>query len=233
MLFFVLLLHDLRENKNIFDKHKSPRMLSSFLAKKILPAVTLQKAEDALPVAEALLQGGLNIMEVTFRTDTAASAIGRISRECPEMIVGAGTILNIPQLKMAMDAGARFALSPAFNAGVCRQAKQLGFPFLPGIMTPTEMEMAYELDYRILKLFPSEQVGGMAFLKSLSGPYGHLDMQFIPMGGVNLQNMGGFLQLPNVIAVGGSWLAAKDLIAAQKYSAITENVRQALQKIIN
>lgn len=208
-------------------------MLSSFLSKKILPAVTLQKAEDALPVAEAMMTGGLNIMEITFRTDIAAHAIREISNEYPEMIVGAGTILNIPQLKMAMDSGARFALSPAFNASVCQEAKRLGFPFIPGIMTPTEMEMAYELDYRILKLFPSEQAGGMAFLKSLSGPYGHLDIQFIPMGGVNLQNMGGFLQLPNVIAVGGSWLAAKELVAAKKYAAITENVRLALQEINN
>ena len=208
-------------------------MLSSFLSKKILPAVTLQKAEDALPVAEAMMTGGLNIMEITFRTDTAAHAIREISNEYPEMIVGAGTILNISQLRMAIDSGARFALSPAFNESVCLEAKRLGFPFIPGIMTPTEMEMAYELDYGILKLFPSEQVGGMAFLKSLSGPYGHLDIQFIPMGGVNLQNMGGFLQLPNVIAVGGSWLAAKELVAAKKYAAITENVRLALQEINN
>jgi 2-dehydro-3-deoxyphosphogluconate aldolase/(4S)-4-hydroxy-2-oxoglutarate aldolase len=98
-------------------------------------------------------------------------------------------------------------------------------------MTPTEMERAYELDYRILKLFPSEQVGGMAFLKSLSGPYGHLNIQFIPMGGVNLQNMEGFLKLPNVVAIGGSWLAAKELIAAKDFSAITENTRQARKKV--
>ncbi|MFI5123941.1 MAG: bifunctional 4-hydroxy-2-oxoglutarate aldolase/2-dehydro-3-deoxy-phosphogluconate aldolase [Chitinophagales bacterium] len=206
-------------------------MLSSFLAKKILPAITLQKAEDALPVAEALLKGGLNIMEITFRTDIASRAIRLISDQYPEMITGAGTILNISQLNEAIGSGARFALSPAFNAKVCTEAKQLDFPFIPGIMTPTEMEMAYELDYRILKLFPSEQVGGMAFLKSLSGPYGHLDIRFIPMGGVNLQNMDGFLKLPNVMAVGGSWIAAKDLIAAKDYAAITENVRLALQRI--
>lgn len=206
-------------------------MLSSFLAKKILPAITLQKSEDAFPVAEALLKGGLNIMEITFRTDVASRAIRLISDQYPEMITGAGTILNISQLKEAIGSGARFALSPAFNAKVCTEAKRLDFPFIPGIMTPTEMEMAYELDYRILKLFPSEQVGGMAFLKSLSGPYGHLDIRFIPMGGVNLQNMDGFLRFPNVVAVGGSWIAAKELIAAKDYATITENVRLALQKI--
>lgn len=206
-------------------------MLSSFLAKKILPAVTLQKAEDALPVAEALLKGGLNIMEITFRTDIASVAIRLINDQYPEMVTGAGTILHIAQLNEAIDAGARFALSPAFNAKVCVEAKRLDFPFIPGIMTPTEMETAYELDYRTLKLFPSEQVGGMAFLKSLSGPYGHLDIQFIPMGGVNLQNMDGFLKLSNVAAVGGSWIAAKELIAAKNYAAIAENARQALQKI--
>ncbi len=191
----------------------------------------MQKAEDALPVAEALLKGGLNIMEITFRTDIASQAIRLISDQYPEMITGAGTILNISQLNEAIGSGARFALSPAFNAKVCTEANRLNFPFIPGIMTPTEMEMAYELDYRILKLFPSEQVGGMAFLKSLSGPYGHLDIRFIPMGGVNLQNMDGFLKLPNVMAVGGSWIAAKELIAAKNYAAITENVCLALQKI--
>lgn len=206
-------------------------MLSSFLAKKILPAITLQKADDALPVAEALMKGGLNIMEITFRTGVASEAIRLISDQYPEMITGAGTILNISQLNEAIGSGARFALSPAFNAKVCAEAKRMDFPFIPGIMTPTEMEMAYELDYRILKLFPSEQVGGMAFLKSLSGPYGHLDIRFIPMGGVNLQNMDGFVKLSNVVAVGGSWIAAKELIAAKDYAAITENVRLALQKI--
>jgi len=206
-------------------------MISSFLAKKVLPAVTLQREEDALPVAEALLKGGLNIMEITFRTDTAPAAIRQISNQFPEMIVGAGTILNISQLNEAISSGARFGLSPAFNAKVCEEATRLNFPFIPGIMTPTEMERAYELDYHILKLFPSEQVGGMAFLKSLSGPYGHLNIQFIPMGGVNLQNMEGFLKLPNVVAIGGSWLAAKELIAAKDFSAITENTRQARKKV--
>ncbi|HEY4153855.1 MAG TPA: bifunctional 4-hydroxy-2-oxoglutarate aldolase/2-dehydro-3-deoxy-phosphogluconate aldolase [Puia sp.] len=208
-------------------------MLSSFLTKQILPAVTLQKEEDALPVAEAMMKGGLEIMEITFRTDIAARAIRRISTEYPEMIVGAGTILNTSQLQMAIDSGARFALSPAFNAPVCTEAKRLDFPFIPGIMTPTEMEAAYGLDYRILKLFPSEQIGGIAFLKSLSGPYGHLGIQFIPMGGVTLQNMDGFLKIPGVIAIGGSWLASQELIAEKNYPAITENVRRALQKVNN
>lgn len=207
-------------------------VLPTALQQKILPAITFHSAEHALPVAEALLTAGLNVMEVPLRTGEALEAIETIRKYYPDMYIGAGTILNAGQLQSAINAGAQFGLAPGLNQKVCEGAISAAFPFIPGVMTPSDIELAYELGYTIVKLFPAGQVGGMGYLKAMQGPYGQLGMQFIPMGGVNLQNMAGYLALKNVIAVGGSWLAAKELMDKGNYTQIKYNVTDALKEAV-
>ena len=201
------------------------------LQQKILPAVTFYAEEDVLPVAEAFLEGGLRVMEIPFRTAIAEKAIAAIRKKFPEMNVGAGTLLNASQLQKAYNTGALFGLSPALNQTVINEAKRVNLPFIPGVMTPSEIELANELGFSIHKLFPAEQIGSISFLKAMLGPYEQLNLQFIPMGGVRIDNMAEYLKLKNVIAVGGSWMATKELMAAKNYKAIRNNVADALQKI--
>ncbi|ULQ54048.1 bifunctional 4-hydroxy-2-oxoglutarate aldolase/2-dehydro-3-deoxy-phosphogluconate aldolase [Flavihumibacter fluvii] len=201
------------------------------LQQKILPAITFDALEDVLPVAEALLEAGLNVMEIPFRTAIAEKSVKLIRTSFPEMFVGAGTLLNTIQLRMAADAGAQFGLSPGLNQTVCLEAMKINFPFIPGVMTPSEIELAAEMGFGIQKLFPAEQLGGIAFLKALQGPYDQLKVKFIPMGGVNIRNATAYSQLKNVIAIGGSWLATTELMATKKYSTIQENVTTALQLV--
>jgi 2-dehydro-3-deoxyphosphogluconate aldolase/(4S)-4-hydroxy-2-oxoglutarate aldolase len=205
--------------------------LAEALSQKILPAITFDTEEHVLPVAEALLKAGLRVMEIPFRTAIAEKAIAALRKTFPEMYVGAGTLLTTGQLTKAVDAGAQFGLSPGFNQTVCNESKRIGFPFIPGVMTPSEIEFANELGYPILKLFPAGQIGAMSFLKAMQGPYEQLNVQFIPMGGVSIDNMSGYLALKNVIAVGGSWIATKELMEAKNYQAIENNVTEALHKV--
>ncbi len=204
------------------------RFLHTVLQQKILPAVTFSSTEEALPVAEAILKGGLRVIEVPFRTGVASAAIRIIRKEIPEMYVGAGTLLSSAQVKQAVNAGAQFGLAPGFNPSVCQEAINNEFPFIPGVMTPTEIELAAEMNFKILKLFPAAQLDGIRFLKALIDTYEQLQTRFIPMGGVSVMNMKEYLQIKNVIAIGGSWLASKDLIAAKDFSKITEQVKEAL-----
>jgi 2-dehydro-3-deoxyphosphogluconate aldolase / (4S)-4-hydroxy-2-oxoglutarate aldolase len=205
-------------------------LLINALQQKILPAVTFSSLDEVLPVTEALLKGGLQVMELPFRTEVAANAIAMIRKHFPEIHVGAGTLLSIMQVKQALDAGAQFGLAPGFNPSICKDALDNDFPFIPGVMTPSEMESAAALDFKILKLFPAAQLDGVRFLKALQDPYEPLQIQFIPMGGVSLSNLHEYLQLKNVIAVGGSWLASRELISGRQFHKITEGVRQALLK---
>ena len=206
-------------------------LLHTALSRKILPAVTFSSAEDVLPLAEALLRGGLDVMEITFRTAVAAEAIKIIRKNFPEMYVGAGTLLSVSQLKHAMDAGAQFGLAPGLNPVVCNNASENHFPFIPGVMTPSEIELAAGMGFGILKLFPATEVGGAHFLKAIQDPYRSLQIKFIPMGGVSVSNMNGYLQLENVIAVGGSWLTKDELLRTKRFDKISESVKEALQKI--
>jgi len=167
-------------------------------------------------------------MEVTLRTDTAVAAIRAVASNISGMTIGAGTILNVSQLHQAIDAGAVFGLSPSLNLNVVKEANRLNFFFIPGVMTPSEIETAYENGCTVLKLFPVSSIGGISFLKSVQSPYAHLQLQFIPMGGINLHNMKDFLELRNVIAVGGSWLAPEELMKRNDYAAIEKNTRDAL-----
>ncbi len=170
-------------------------------------------------------------MEITFRTSAAAEAINLIRKNLPEMYVGAGTLLSEIQINQAVEAGAQFGLAPGFNPSVCNNAIKNNLPFIPGVMTPSEIERAAEMSFDILKLFPAAQLDGIGFLKALSEPYLQLQTKFIPMGGVSVHNMNEYLQQKNVIAVGGSWLAKGDLISENKFDKITELVREALLRI--
>jgi 2-dehydro-3-deoxyphosphogluconate aldolase/(4S)-4-hydroxy-2-oxoglutarate aldolase len=197
--------------------------LTKVLKQKILPAITFDAMEHVLPVAEALLNAGLTVFEIPFRTKIAEEAIVLIRKTFPEMNVGAGTLLTTVQLKKAIDAGAPFGLSPGFNQTVCKEVNQYGFPFIPGVMTPSEIEQAYEMGFSIQKLFPAEQIGGPSFLKAMMGPYDQLGVKFIPMGGVNMENIEAYVKLKNVIAVGGSWMVTKELMTSKNYKAIELN----------
>jgi 2-dehydro-3-deoxyphosphogluconate aldolase/(4S)-4-hydroxy-2-oxoglutarate aldolase len=195
---------------------------------RIVPVVVLEQEESAEPLAETLLKAGLDVMEITFRTAAAAAALSRISARLPEMLLGAGTLLEPDQVSRAVDAGARFAVAPGLNENVLAAARRAGIEMVPGVMTPSEVERALGLGCRTLKFFPAEQAGGVAMLRALGGPYGHTGVRFVPTGGVSPGNMLSYLELPFVVAVGGSWMVEKKLIAAKEWSQIEQLTRAAV-----
>lgn len=203
-------------------------MLDRIARTRIVPVVVLDREEDAEPLAEALLAGGLDVMEITFRTSAAAGAIRRIAEEFPEIWVGAGTLLEREQVLRARDAGAAFGLAPGLNPQIVEAATACGLQFAPGVMTPGEVEQALALGCRVLKFFPAETAGGIGMLKALAGPYGHTGVRFIPTGGITANNLGDYLKLPIVAAIGGSWMVDKALVAAANWAEITRLTREAL-----
>lgn len=204
-------------------------MIDRIEAKRIVPVVVLDSEEDAEPLAEALLAGGLDIMEITFRTAAAAGSIRRIADRFPEILVGAGTLLSPDQARAAKDAGAVFGLAPGLNPAVVQAANETGLVFSPGIMTPSDIESALTLGCRLLKFFPAGAAGGPGMLKALAGPYGHTGVRFIPTGGVNSGNLADYLALPVVAAIGGSWMVDRKLVAAKQWDEITRLTREALE----
>jgi 2-dehydro-3-deoxyphosphogluconate aldolase / (4S)-4-hydroxy-2-oxoglutarate aldolase len=193
-------------------------VVSAVGASRILPVVVLDDARHAAPLAAALLEGGLRSVEVTFRTDAAAEAI-RVMSERPELLVGAGTVLTPAQVDRAVEAGARFVVSPGFGPAVVRHCQQLGVPVFPGAATATEIQMALDAGLDTVKFFPAEQLGGIAMIKALAAPFRSL--RFIPTGGVNTANLADYLAHPAVLAVGGTWMVAPDLLAAGRWDAVT------------
>ncbi len=205
------------------------RMIERILAKRIIPVVVLDKAEDAEPLAEALLAGGLDIMEVTFRTAAAEESIRRIAARFPEILLGAGTLLDGEQVRRARAAGAVFGLAPGLNPQTIAVAREVGLEFSPGVMTPSEVEQALSLGCKLLKFFPAEAAGGVSMLKSLAGPYGHTGVKFTPTGGISPANLQSYLKLPVVAAAGGSWMVEKALVNAGRWDEITRLTREALE----
>jgi 2-dehydro-3-deoxyphosphogluconate aldolase/(4S)-4-hydroxy-2-oxoglutarate aldolase len=203
-------------------------MIARILARRIVPVVVLDSAESAEPLAEALLAGGLDIMEITFRTAAAEESIRRISSRFPEILVGAGTLLEEGQVLRAKDAGAGFGLAPGLNPEIVAAAREAGLQFSPGVMTPGEVEQALSLGCRLLKFFPAEAAGGVKMLKSLAGPYAHTGVKFIPTGGISMENLAAYLKLPIVAAIGGSWMVDKQLVSDGKWAEITRLTREAL-----
>ena len=204
-------------------------MINRILTKRIVPVVVLDDAEFAEPLAEALLAGGLDIMEITFRTEAAEESIRRIATQFPEILLGAGTLLEKEQVQRAKDAGAVFGLAPGLNPNIISAANKIGLQFSPGVMTPSDVEMALALGCKLLKFFPAEVAGGVDMLKALSGPYGHTGVKFIPTGGVTSENIRDYLKLPIVAAIGGSWMVDKKLINEKKWGEITRITRHAIE----
>ena len=195
-------------------------------AGRILPVVVLEDAAGAEPLAAALREGGLSAVEVTFRTDAAAAAIAGITKYDSSMLVGAGTVLTVEQADRAVEAGARFVVTPGFGPAVVNRCRELGVPVFPGVATATEIQMALDAGLSTVKFFPAEQLGGVPMLKALSAPF--RSVRFIPTGGVNAGNIASYLALPSVIAVGGTWMVAPDLLAANDWAAVTARTREAL-----
>lgn len=195
-------------------------------AARILPVVVLDAARDAAPLADALLRGGLRSAEVTFRTDAAAEAI-RVMSERPDLLVGAGTVLTPDQVDRAVEAGARFVVTPGFSPAVVRRCQELGVPVFPGVATGTEIQMALDAGLDTVKFFPAEQLGGVGMIKALAAPF--RSVRFIPTGGVNTANLADYLALPAVLAVGGTWMVAPDLIAAGRWDEVAARTAAAVE----
>lgn len=204
-------------------------MIERLLAKRIVPVVVLDSVEAAEPLAEALLAGGLDIMEITFRTAAAEESIRRIARRYPEILLGAGTLLDPDQVRRARDAGAVFGLAPGLNPQTLAAAKDAGLAFAPGVMTPSEVEQALGHGCKLLKFFPAEAAGGVSMLQSLAGPYGHTGVKFIPTGGISPGNLASYLRVPVVAAVGGSWMVSKALVNEGKWAEITRLTRESIE----
>lgn len=197
----------------------------------VVPVIALDDARAALPLADALIAGGLPVAEITFRTAAARDTIAAMSAARPEMLVGAGTVLTVAQLDAAFEAGAQFALSPGLDAEVLSHSAKLGLPFAPGIMTPTDLQAALRAGCKMVKFFPAMPAGGPNMLKNIAAPYAHTGIGFNPTGGVTLANLGDWLALPDVRAVGGTWIATKADIAAGNWNTITENARVAAARV--
>ena len=194
----------------------------------VIAVLVIDDAEHAIPVAKALWDGGIRAMELTLRTDAAIESLQRIRAEVPEMVAGIGTVLTSDQVSEVQAAGAQFAVAPGLNPSVVQVAQDLGLPFAPGIATPSDIEMAIELGCRELKFFPAEPSGGLSYLKSMAAPYAHLGLRYVPLGGVNADNLADYLSDPQVIAVGGSWLAKRDAIAAEDWEGIRARAAEAI-----
>lgn len=199
-------------------------ILNQLAAIKVIPVIALESAADAKPLADALTAGNLPVAEVTFRTAAAEESIKAMSK-IPGMIVGAGTVLNVDTVKKAVDAGAKFIVSPGLNPKVVKYCVDNSIPITPGAVTPTEIEAALDLGLNTVKFFPADTYGGLKAIKALSAPYGMI--KFIPTGGVNASNLAEFLSTKSVLACGGSWMVAKDLLAAKNWAEVTRLSKEA------
>lgn len=196
----------------------------------VVPVVVLEDAKDAVPTAKAMLAGGIDVMEITFRTAAAADSIKAVAQECPDMVVGAGTVINLEQCKLAVECGAKFIVSPGYDEETVAWCCDNGIPVTPGCVTPTEIMMALKHGLKVLKFFPANVYGGLSAIKSLAGPFG--GVKFIPTGGVNAQNLAEFISSPYIHAVGGSWICPKADIAAGNFDKITALCKEARKTLL-
>ena len=185
----------------------------------IVPVVVLNDAECAVPTAKALLAGGINVMEITFRTAAAKASIAHVADAVPEMIVGAGTVVNVAQLFDAVEAGAKFIVSPGSDPEVIQEAIRLNVPIIPGVVTPSEIMAGLKLGIQVFKFFPAESYGGLKTIKALCGPFPQI--RFIPTGGISQANVCEYFRNPKIQAVGGSWMVTSAMIEAGDYAEIT------------
>ena len=196
----------------------------------IVPVVKIEKAEDALPLGKALINGDLPIAEITFRTSAAEESIKTLTKELPQLLVGAGTVLTVEQVKKAVSAGAKFIVSPGFNPKVVDYCIENSIPVTPGINNPTQIEMALERELEVVKFFPAEASGGLPLLESMSAPYSGI--KFIPTGGINLNNLSSYLSYNKVHACGGSWMVKDNLISSGNFTEITRLTQEAVSTML-
>lgn len=200
-------------------------MYEKFRTIGIVPVVVLDDAKDAVPLGNALCEGGLPCAEVTFRTAAAFDTIKAMKNNFPDMLVGAGTVLTPEQVDRALEAGASFIVSPGLNPRVVAHCLEVGVPIVPGTQTPSEMEQALEFGLEVVKFFPAEPAGGLKMIKAVAAPYTRL--KFMPTGGINAQNVRDYLAYDRILACGGSWMVKKDLIAAGKFDEIRAMTAEA------
>lgn len=193
----------------------------------VVPVIAIGSAAYALPLADALLEGGLPVVEITFRTAAAAEVIRILAKERPALIVGAGTVLDPETVQTAFDAGARFAVAPGLSPRVVMAAQKLGLPFVPGVANPSDIEAGLELGCKLLKFFPAEALGGTLLLSALSAPYKHTGVRFMPTGGVSPANLDSYFKIDTVAAVGGTWIAKNEDMAAGRWDVIAQRCREA------
>lgn len=191
----------------------------------VIPVIVINRVEDAVPMAEALLEGGIKVLEVTLRTPCALEGMERIAKAVPEAIVGAGTVRNTKDAQACKDVGCQFAVSPGYTSELGQFSRKIGLPLLPGVSTGSEIMMANADDYYFLKLFPAVAVGGINLLKGFAGPFG--DVKFCPTGGVTVESAPQFLALPNVVVCGGTWLTPADAVSRGDWAHITKLAKEA------
>ena len=205
-------------------------VLSRLAAAGVVPVVVLDNAADAVPTAKAMVAGGIDVMEITFRTAAAADSIRAVAAEVPEMLVGAGTVVNLEQCKLAVECGAKFIVSPGYDEETVAWCVENGVAVTPGCVTPTEIMAALKHGLKVLKFFPANVYGGLNAIKALAGPF--VGLKFIPTGGVNQQNLGEFVSNPSIHAVGGSWVCPKADIAAHNFDKITQLCAEARRGVL-
>ena len=210
----------------IAQRAMTPELIKKIDEAGIIAVLIIDDVKHAVPLVRALLAGGVEAIELTLRTPAALESAKAIKKEVPEMSLGFGTVLTVDQVKAVIDVGADFAVSPGCNPKIIREAQKQGLSFAPGIMTPTDIEMALEEGCRILKYFPAETSGGMAHLTSITAPYQYLGLKFIPLGGCNINNARSYLESDLITAIGGTWLAKRPLIQSENWDAITNNAKE-------
>lgn len=203
--------------------------VKSLKAKGLVAVIVIEDSADAVPVAKALVDGGVTAMELTLRTPAAMDSLRLIVEHVPEMMAGVGTILTPMQVNQVSDLKADFGVSPGVNRRVVEEAIKIGLPFAPGISTASEIEACIEMGCRVLKFFPAENMGGLKYLDAVNNPYSFLGLQYIPLGGLNMQNLSSWLEKDYILAVGGSWIAPKNLIREKSWKTISENASQAMK----
>ncbi len=196
----------------------------------IVPVIAISDVEKAVPLAKALIAGGIPCAEVTFRTAQGAEAMRRISQEVPDILLGAGTVLTIDQVDKAIETGAKFIVSPGFNPKIVAYCCEKGIPITPGCSNPSDIEKALEFGLEVVKFFPAEQAGGLDFIKAISAPY--TSVKFMPTGGINADNISKYLAFDKILACGGSWMVKSELINAGNFDEITRLSRQAVQSML-
>jgi 2-dehydro-3-deoxyphosphogluconate aldolase/(4S)-4-hydroxy-2-oxoglutarate aldolase len=215
----------------ISQKAMAPDIIQKVDNAGVIAVLVIDEVKHAVPVAKALQAGGVSAIELTLRTPVAWEAAKAIKHEVPQITLGFGTVLTIEQALNAAKVGADFAVAPGCNPKVIAAARDCGLSFAPGIATPTDIEVALEQGCRILKYFPAETSGGMKHLTNMIAPYNYLNLKFIPLGGLNINNAADYIISPFITAIGGSWIAKQDLIRGEQWAAITQNAREISQLI--